>query len=94
MRQTRDAAKLHAAGFKVADATCPLVHHAHDALKRLVAAGFFPVVIGKAGHVEVEGLIGDFPDAIVLSSEEDVRRLPRSQRVRNYFANDAADRIR
>ena len=73
-------AELRAAGFSVADATCPLVHHAHDALKRLVAAGFFPVVIGKAGHVEVEGLIGDFPDAIVLSSEEDVRRLPRSAR--------------
>jgi 4-hydroxy-3-methylbut-2-enyl diphosphate reductase len=66
------------AGFKLADATCPLVRHAHDALKRLVAAGFFPVVIGKAGHVEVEGLIGDFPDAIVLSSEKDVRRLPQS----------------
>ena len=47
-------AELRAAGFKVADATCPLVHHAHDALKRLVAAGFFPIVIGKAGHVEVE----------------------------------------
>jgi len=67
-------------GLTVVDATCPLVQHAHDALKRLVAAGFFPVVIGKAGHVEVEGLIGDFPDAIVLSSEEDVRRLPRSAR--------------
>jgi len=73
-------AELRAAGFSIADATCPLVQHAHDVLKRLVAAGFFPVVIGKAGHVEVEGLIGDFPDAIVLSSEEDVRRLPRSAR--------------
>ena len=87
-------AELRAAGFKVADATCPLVHHAHDALKRLVAAGFFPVVIGKAGHVEVEGLIGDFPDAIVLSSEEDVRRLPQLPALRNHFANNAADRIR
>ena len=72
--------QLRAGGFKVADATCPLVHHAHDALKRLAAAGFFPVVIGKAGHIEVEGLIGDFPDAVVLSSEEDVCRLPHSAR--------------
>ena len=69
-------AEWRAAGYKVADGTCPLVRHAHDELKGLVAAGYFPVVIGKPGHVEVEGLIGDFPQAIVLSSTEDVSRLP------------------
>src|SRR5438552_17650778 len=69
-------AEWRAAGFKVADGTCPLVRHAHEQLKQLVAAGFFPVVIGKPGHVEVEGLIGDFPGAIVLSSSEDVSHLP------------------
>lgn len=73
-------AEWRAAGAKVADGTCPLVHHAHDELKRLVAAGFFPVVIGKPGHVEVEGLIGDFPEAVVLNSSEDVGRLPRRAR--------------
>ena len=70
-------AELRAAGLEVADGTCPLVRNAHDALKGLVTAGFFPVVIGKAGHVEVEGLIGDFPEAIVLGLPEDVARLPR-----------------
>ena len=63
-------------GSIVADGTCPLVRHAHEKLRELVAAGFFPVVVGKSGHVEVNGLIGDFQDAAVLSSLEDVSRLP------------------
>jgi 4-hydroxy-3-methylbut-2-enyl diphosphate reductase len=71
---------MHAAwrsrGAAVADGTCPLVRYAHAQLKRLVAAGFFPVVIGKRGHVEVEGLTGDFPEAIVLNGAADVRLLP------------------
>lgn len=69
-----------AAGFNLADATCPLVHHAHEQLRKLVAAGFFPVVVGKRGHVEVNGLVGDFPEAVVLSSSEDVSRLPSHTR--------------
>jgi 4-hydroxy-3-methylbut-2-enyl diphosphate reductase len=63
-------------GRIVADGTCPLVRHAHQKLRELVATGYFPIVIGKSGHVEVNGLIGDFPDAVVLSSSEDVSRLP------------------
>jgi 4-hydroxy-3-methylbut-2-enyl diphosphate reductase len=73
-------AEWRAAGFKIADGTCPLVHHAHEQLKQLVAAGFFPVVVGKPGHVEVEGLIGDFPEAIVLNAREDVSQLPQRAR--------------
>ena len=69
-----------ATGVSVFDGTCPLVHHAHEQLRQLVAAGFFPVVIGKSGHVEVEGLIGDFSEAVVLSSAESVARLPRHAR--------------
>jgi 4-hydroxy-3-methylbut-2-enyl diphosphate reductase len=69
-------AKWTRAGFDVADATCPLVRHAHEQLKQLVAAGYFPVVIGKAGHVEVRGLTEDFPEAVVLDSLSDVSKLP------------------
>jgi 4-hydroxy-3-methylbut-2-enyl diphosphate reductase len=64
------------AGFGVADGTCPLVRHAHDQLRVLVATGHFPVVIGKPGHVEVNGLTGDFPEAIVIESEAGFERLP------------------
>jgi 4-hydroxy-3-methylbut-2-enyl diphosphate reductase len=69
-------AHLSTAGFDVADGTCPLVRHAHEQLTRLVVDGFYPVVIGKPGHVEVEGLIGDFDEAFVLGALEDVPQLP------------------
>jgi 4-hydroxy-3-methylbut-2-en-1-yl diphosphate reductase len=64
------------AGFKLADGTCPLVHRAHEQLRALVQAGYWPVVIGKPGHVEVRGLTGDFPDAVVVETESDVAKLP------------------
>lgn len=64
------------AGFGVADGTCPLVRHAHDQLRLLVSLGYFPVVIGKRGHVEVQGLTGDFPTAFVVESEADIAQLP------------------
>jgi 4-hydroxy-3-methylbut-2-enyl diphosphate reductase len=67
-------------GFHVVDGTCPLVRHAHDQLKRLVAAGYFPVVIGKVGHVEVRGLTEDFPEARVVDLPSDILKLPRRDR--------------
>lgn len=69
------------AGFAVTDTTCPLVRKAHDALAALVADGCRPVVIGQASHVEVRGLTGDFPQAVVILSEEDVARIPASPRI-------------
>ncbi len=69
-----------AAGFAVADGACPLVKHAHNQLRALVAAGFLPVVIGQRGHVEVQGLIGDFPGACVIENLEDIGTLPESDR--------------
>jgi len=67
-------------GFQVFDGTCPLVRHAHEQLRRLVARGYFPVVIGKAGHVEVRGLTEDFPEACIVDLGSDVLKLPRRDR--------------
>jgi 4-hydroxy-3-methylbut-2-en-1-yl diphosphate reductase len=67
-------------GFQVVDGTCPLVRHAHEQLKRLVAAGYFPVVIGKIGHVEVRGLTEDFPEARVVGVPSDILKLPQRDR--------------
>lgn len=72
--------KWRAAGFNVADGTCPLVHHAHEQMEGLVAAGYFPVVIGQARHVEVRGLTEDFPEAVVVEVAQDVLKLPRRGR--------------
>ncbi len=73
----REKEKWRERGHQLKDATCPLVKKAHKALAILVAQGCFPVIIGKAGHVEVEGLKGDFPQAMVVLTEEDFEKLPR-----------------
>jgi 4-hydroxy-3-methylbut-2-enyl diphosphate reductase len=73
-------ARWSGAGYAVADATCPLVHHAHDQLRALVGDGCFPVVIGKRGHVEVNGLTGDFSECAVIESEADLAALPERPR--------------
>jgi 4-hydroxy-3-methylbut-2-enyl diphosphate reductase len=74
----RDA--LSKSGLVVADGTCPLVRYAHQQLQRLVHAGYFPVVIGLANHVEVRGLVGDFADAFVINESADIRNLPGRSR--------------
>ena len=75
---TSDAqrAALKQQGLEIADGTCPLVRYAHEQLKRLVRAGYFPIVIGMADHVEVRGLIGDFAEACVINQSADIANLP------------------
>lgn len=68
----RDRKRWADRGHQVLDTTCPLVHKAHAALRDLVEAGYTPVVIGKAGHVEVRGLTGDFPQTVVVLTLDDV----------------------
>jgi 4-hydroxy-3-methylbut-2-enyl diphosphate reductase len=68
------------AGYGVADGTCPLVRHAHGQLRVLVQLGYAPVVIGKRGHVEVAGLIGDFPEAQVIETAADLATLRPRER--------------
>jgi 4-hydroxy-3-methylbut-2-en-1-yl diphosphate reductase len=54
------------------DATCPLVTKVHAQARRYAEAGYALVLIGHAGHEEVEGTLGEAPDAIVLvQSAED-----------------------
>jgi 4-hydroxy-3-methylbut-2-enyl diphosphate reductase len=74
---TSDLAKrqLRASGYQVFDATCPLVKRAHLALARLVSEGRHPVVIGRADHVEVRGLIGDYQEYTVIHDDSDVEKL-------------------
>ena len=76
----RDRAAWKDAGHRVTDTTCPLVHRAHHALAELVARGCQPVVIGQRDHVEVRGLTGDFPQAVVVEGEADFPSLPPALR--------------
>jgi 4-hydroxy-3-methylbut-2-enyl diphosphate reductase len=72
--------QARAQGFAVTEATCPLVHYAHRALARLVAEGYYPVVIGQRDHVEVRGLTGDFDEFSVILTAEDLAALPERPR--------------
>ncbi len=53
----------------VIDATCPLVTKVHAEARRFAARGDTVVLIGHAGHEEVEGTVGEAPDRTVLVPE-------------------------
>ena len=67
-------------GLKVLEATCPLVHVAHQALAKLVRDGFYPIVIGKPGHVEIRGLTEDLAESTVIDAAEDIALVPERSR--------------
>ena len=52
--------------LKTIDATCPLVTKVHSEAKRFAADGYKIIFIGHEGHEEVEGTMGEAPEAMVL----------------------------
>lgn len=60
--------QARAKGLEVVDATCPHVGKAHAAAARLAADGFFVVVVGEAGHPEVEGICAHAGEAHLVAS--------------------------
>jgi 4-hydroxy-3-methylbut-2-enyl diphosphate reductase len=63
-------------GLRTIDATCPLVTKVHREAIKFAADGYTIVLIGHAGHEEVEGTMGEAPEHIVLvQSEADVDAL-------------------
>jgi 4-hydroxy-3-methylbut-2-en-1-yl diphosphate reductase len=66
------------------DATCPLVTKVHAEARHYAKRGYTIVLVGHAGHEEVEGTMGEAPDAIVLvESPEEAERieLPQTDRL-------------
>ncbi len=64
-------------GLRIIDATCPLVTKVHMELLRHYRRGEQVILIGHAGHPEVEGTMGQVPEGAVLlvSSPEEVAQL-------------------
>jgi 4-hydroxy-3-methylbut-2-en-1-yl diphosphate reductase len=63
-------------GLQTIDATCPLVTKVHREAVKFAGEGYTIVLIGHAGHEEVEGTTGEAPEHIVLvQTEEDVDTL-------------------
>lgn len=65
-----------ARGLRVIDATCPLVFKVHLEGRRYAKMGCEVVLIGHAGHAEVQGTVGQIPGKVhVVATVDDVGRL-------------------
>src|SRR4051794_23713006 len=69
-------ADAQARDLRTIDATCPLVTKVHREAVRFAGDGYTIILIGHAGHEEVEGTMGEAPEHIVLvETEADVDAL-------------------
>src|SRR5258708_6495433 len=67
-----------ARGLPVLNATCPLVTKVHNQGKRYMSKGRALILIGHAGHPEVEGTMGQVPGPVLLVQDvDDVAAWPR-----------------
>jgi 4-hydroxy-3-methylbut-2-en-1-yl diphosphate reductase len=63
-------------GLTCIDATCPDVTRTHELVVSLVSQGYYILYIGKKGHPEPEGVIGEIPGhASLIENEADVDAL-------------------
>ena len=66
--------RLAVGNKELIDTTCPLVRRAHAAAQELQAEGRHVLLIGKTGHVEVQGIVDDLDSYDVISDPADVKR--------------------
>ena len=67
-------------GFRIFDATCPLVSKVHVELAKLHKEGYEFIMIGHKGHPEVEGTMGQLDSGIHLVEDvEDVAKVQPAQ---------------
>lgn len=76
-------------GYKVIDATCPLVTKVHLEAKRYANEGYFIIYVGHRGHPEPIGVMGEIPkDAIVLIEDaKEVKDLKVPQEEKLVYLN-------
>jgi 4-hydroxy-3-methylbut-2-enyl diphosphate reductase len=68
--------RARARGLNCIDATCPDVTVTHDLVRELVKDGYYILYIGKKGHPEPEGVLGEVPGQIsLIETEADVDAL-------------------
>lgn len=67
--------EIEARGMECVDATCPFVKRIHNIVEKESRAGRQIVIIGNAGHPEVEGIMGwSSTPAIVIGSPEEAEK--------------------
>ncbi len=83
-RAVREEAR--ARGLRVFDATCPLVSKVHKEVARWRREGYECLLIGHAGHPEVEGTMGQVDDGVYLvETEQDLATVPIKDPARVAF---------
>ena len=72
-------------GLRVVDATCPYVKAVHQAVEKLVAEGYFVVLLGEKNHPEVIGTLGYLKKAggegIVVETKEDLEKVKHLEKI-------------
>jgi 4-hydroxy-3-methylbut-2-enyl diphosphate reductase len=68
-------------GFQVYDASCPLVIRLHKLARMLERKGYWVVVVGRADHVEVKGVVGNLGPCTVVSGVDDLDGLAGRGRI-------------
>ncbi len=63
--------EIRAHHTQIIDTTCPFVHRAQIAARRLAKSGFFVIIYGEANHPEVKGILGWADDNGLATLDED-----------------------
>ena len=80
-------------GLRVFDATCPLVTKVHKEVGRMRREGRTILMIGHAGHPEVEGTMGQVEDGIrLIEKPADVAKLPYTDADTLAYVTQTTDR--
>jgi 4-hydroxy-3-methylbut-2-en-1-yl diphosphate reductase len=75
----RERNRLEQSGRQLIDTTCPLVQKVHRAAQLLASEGRHVLIIGRPGHVEVQGILEDLPSGEVVESEQSVKPYPHER---------------
>lgn len=62
-------------GLRIIDTTCPIVKKVHDLAKEFNKKKYKIILLGDKKHSEVKGIVSNAKDVIILSSDEEVRKL-------------------
>jgi len=73
--------KLESCGLTIKDGTCPKVKKSQEIIQKYASEHYQILIVGDPGHGEVLGLLGQSPDAMVISSEEEAGRIKLEKKV-------------
>ncbi|MDA8132091.1 MAG: 4-hydroxy-3-methylbut-2-enyl diphosphate reductase [Elusimicrobia bacterium] len=76
-----EEARIRALDLEVVDATCPLVKHVQENIRKHAQQGYSTIIVGDRDHAEVVGLMGYTGGrGFVVDGPEEVKKLPRLEK--------------